>query len=563
MNIDRVEYSVIEPVGDTAGVKTTRKRKTQGVKLQGVKLQGDSPENQKASDKKSKMIARKSFNSDTDSGKKVLRARRVSKKTSLKQNKGNIPAKRPHVDLGAKIGLSKTADDGFSQIRNMAYSANDQRAIKAYVKTLRKEDWSDVGCRPLLERYDQLESIMNFEKMPLTPKERLQLAYHIEVEVPKIKNFANGFFISSTPSAKAEKFPPPRDIYLTKKGRIILMAKPELSTIASKGSYKEVFSAVKLYQSGTQVISKKTQQLKTEETVKQDIQARMSLSDDDDVEQLDREMNYYRQFKEANVPGIAKLRFYADITGKKATNEQYVHFFKPQAEDFEIFKLASFNQYDGSLEDKVGFTVSEKLKIFKDVTLSVEKIHEQGVIHGDLKTENILYKRDEDNSITTGVIDFGLSFDYKGKDAQMPECSYGSGQYGTLFASAPELLGKSAFRGSLVETECWALGIAFYEIWSEKQVPWRKTIPKPDDFQELSTRERAAFINRLRTEILDFGEGCAKTFTALQKSKKLTLKQQAESVIYKMLELNPTKRITITEALNRFSKVGSAWSESN
>lgn len=88
--------------------------------------------------------------------------------------------------------------------------------------------------------------------------------------------------------------------------------------------------------------------------------------------------------------------------------------------DGDIRKL--FSIFD--LEERIDF-VNENL--YPSVKSGIEKLHEMGLIHADIKPENLLYKKDQDkNNIIVKIGDLGgsctLLFDETGKSTD-PKCS--------------------------------------------------------------------------------------------------------------------------------------------
>ncbi len=461
-------------------------------------------------------------------------------------------AKKPIPSVKKREREEKDEAAFLSEIQEMAYDPAKRGEIAGHIDVISKQ--VDLKEKPklnaLVERYYQLENLPNFEKQPMTCEERLQLAYHIEILVPKVKSAAKGTFVSSSPKAPSKTAPaPPRDYIITKKGRIVLLAKPELSQIASRGSWKEVYSAVKLYKVGTQVLSKKTGILKTVKTVTPSVQAVIPLQDKEEAKNVKREMDYYLRFKEKKVPGIAKLRVFMDITGKKSSQEDYVRVLKPmEGEKFTFYRVGVFDKYDGSLEKKMDLSLDATLDVMKQVVTTVKAIHDEKVIHGDLKLENILYKENEEGPPTCALIDFGLSFDDQGDETVLPENSYSSGSYGTNFATAPELIGKTNFKGDIYKTEVWALGVAFLELHSKTRAPWRKHFPEPPErFNEMSEKEQKAIMKKVSADVTAYGKHCAERIGQLEKKKKLTKEEEVELLLCKMLHIDPDERISLQE----------------
>lgn len=52
----------------------------------------------------------------------------------------------------------------------------------------------------------------------------------------------------------------------------------------------------------------------------------------------------------------------------------------------------------------------EKLKLCRILAHSVYRLHENGIVHGDLKPENSLLKRLESGAVTAKLIDFDNCF---------------------------------------------------------------------------------------------------------------------------------------------------------
>lgn len=60
----------------------------------------------------------------------------------------------------------------------------------------------------------------------------------------------------------------------------------------------------------------------------------------------------------------------------------------------------SLNFYEETIQEKIMFEIGK----------SIAKIHENGIIHGDLTTSNIIFQKKENNFGKIFIIDFGLGF---------------------------------------------------------------------------------------------------------------------------------------------------------
>jgi len=108
----------------------------------------------------------------------------------------------------------------------------------------------------------------------------------------------------------------------------------------------------------------------------------------------------------------------------------------------EIVKRKSFSEKDAS-------------RIMQQLFSALAYLHEHGIVHRDLKLENLLLVKESDPELTLKLADFGLSKLYSGKALQTA-C-------GTPFYVAPDiLLGDGYTEG----VDMWASGILLYVLLS-------------------------------------------------------------------------------------------------
>jgi serine/threonine protein kinase len=113
-----------------------------------------------------------------------------------------------------------------------------------------------------------------------------------------------------------------------------------------------------------------------------------------------------------------------------------------------------------SLKDYLATKEGEKLKISElrqllyNILLGLQAIHSIGIIHRDLKIENVVM-----NSIDTPkIVDFGFAREI---GTQMGVC-------GTLNYMAPELVEKHSTKKQSDKTDVWAMGVIFYYTFLKK-----------------------------------------------------------------------------------------------
>lgn len=116
---------------------------------------------------------------------------------------------------------------------------------------------------------------------------------------------------------------------------------------------------------------------------------------------------------------------------------------------------ATMIDYLDKFEEPLG--EDEVKKIFKKIVAGVEYCHERGVMHCDLKLENILINYNEDTMEITDVCisDFGLCSNKK-------LLKSGTESRGSVPYMAPELFYEGEFFDSKVD--CWSLGIILHAL---------------------------------------------------------------------------------------------------
>ncbi|XP_043934650.1 NUAK family SNF1-like kinase 1 [Protopterus annectens] len=116
-----------------------------------------------------------------------------------------------------------------------------------------------------------------------------------------------------------------------------------------------------------------------------------------------------------------------------------------------VMEYASVGELYDYVNDRLRITENEARIFFRQTVSAVHYCHKKGVVHRDLKLENILL--DEHRRVK--LADFGLSTLYK--KGQMLNTYCGS----PLYAS-PEVVNALPYQGP--EVDCWALGVLLYAL---------------------------------------------------------------------------------------------------
>ena len=99
------------------------------------------------------------------------------------------------------------------------------------------------------------------------------------------------------------------------------------------------------------------------------------------------------------------------------------------------------------------------MRLFREICKIVSYLHSKGIVHRDIKLENIMIStNDPESDMRPKLIDFGLS------KVLMP----GEGStdpYGTLAYCSPEIIARKAHTA---KTDVWSLGIVLYTMLTRR-----------------------------------------------------------------------------------------------
>ena len=170
----------------------------------------------------------------------------------------------------------------------------------------------------------------------------------------------------------------------------------------------------------------------TQEKVAVKVLEKDKITEEEDIERINREIKFLKKFKNINI-----IKIYEVIETSKS-----VYFIMEYAPGGELFNYIVKKKY---LDEK------EASFFFIQIIHALDFIHKHQIAHRDVKPENMLLT--ENNTIK--MIDFGLSNQYnKGSMLKTP-C-------GSPCYAAPEMLLVRKYAGSHVDI--WSAGITLYAM---------------------------------------------------------------------------------------------------
>lgn len=159
----------------------------------------------------------------------------------------------------------------------------------------------------------------------------------------------------------------------------------------------------------------------------------------------------------------------------------------------------------------------DAVRIARNLLSAVMYLHEQGIVHRDIKLENVLcVDEDESKPVRVKLADFGSSTTITSKRRQL-NTAVGTGYY-----LAPEIIEEKEY-GTAVDM--WACGVLFY-IMLSSQLPFLGSDPEE-------------YLENVLAQDVTFAEEDWKGIS-----------KDAQEFIQRLMVREPEKRMTASEALN-------------
>ncbi|KAJ3339641.1 MAP/microtubule affinity-regulating kinase 3 [Gonapodya sp. JEL0774] len=191
-----------------------------------------------------------------------------------------------------------------------------------------------------------------------------------------------------------------------------------------------------------------------------------------------------------------RLSYVVVYAGQVGETHDHVYLVMEHVDGGELF---DFIVASGRLKE------TQARRFFRQCVSALEYCHMSCLVHRDLKPENMLV----DSRGQVKIVDFGFVNTFHPDEHLNTFC-------GSLLYAAPEMIGKSEYRGSTVDV--WSLGIVLYALLTGN-------LP----FNERTPQDMYRLITTARYEVPEF------------------LSDDAKHLLSRMLTVDPAKRANITE----------------
>jgi serine/threonine protein kinase len=219
-----------------------------------------------------------------------------------------------------------------------------------------------------------------------------------------------------------------------------------------------------------------------------------------------------------------------------------------------MWKVLSFTEYerkskpygcmflelaDGNFTDVIrNLRFEEVLKVTLALAMGLQAMHNKKLIHSDIKRSNALLRINPDGNVSSGWIDFGLTW-HVGTDS--PPDGFQNGHYGTRSSTAPEIFGIRGFQGYFQGAELWAFGLMLYRCFIKSEIAWRHLL-EIDSVLKV-TKEQKEEMKRIIFQEIEV------PLKALLEKKSLTKEEQFHCLIFKMIRQKSADRLDLKQVI--------------
>lgn len=356
------------------------------------------------------------------------------------------------------------------------------------------------------------KEITSISKLPyschrMQPVEMLGVCIGAELALERVANTTNALY------ARANELRASRSCVLDPKRRTFTILSKSNGSLDAEGAFKRVSDAIEVRILGDNAQARRVAHVrnKADETIRSS--------------ELDYEMRYGDIITSLHYQ--AKNRPYETKT--LLIQELYDH---------DLYIFTEFTPED----ERKKITLDEMIQVLEPVGKTLLKMHNDNIIHRDVKAKNILYRKNKEGKVEAKLIDFGHCYT-PNKENYPAKRKKG---YGTLRYSAPDLLEHPRMKGDplfLAKAEdAYALGECIYEVYLQQATPWGSL-----SYRALKKKKNA---EENRAEAIRLQKKEAQLLADMAGPNPKTAEKELIRIMSRLLEPDPKKRMQIAEFMD-------------
>lgn len=171
----------------------------------------------------------------------------------------------------------------------------------------------------------------------------------------------------------------------------------------------------------------------------------------------------------------------------------------------------------GDLYERGPYSEEQTRTITKQLLSAIKYMHDHGVVHRDLKFENIMWENNSPNA-EIKVIDFGLSRKFRAGEKDIM-----SEGVGTIYTMAPQVL-QGIYTS---QADLWSCGVIIYMLLTSHR--------------PFHSKNRNRLVDKIMRAKYDMSE-----------KRWAGISEEAMDIVQKLIMLDPKQRLTATAALQHF-----------
>jgi serine/threonine protein kinase len=215
--------------------------------------------------------------------------------------------------------------------------------------------------------------------------------------------------------------------------------------------------------------------------------------------------------------------------------------------DSRIYKVHKAGM---SIELKNKITIEDKVAITMDVIKGIKHLHDRGLIHSDIKPDNILLKKIGE-FIRAFVADLDLAFSKDDKEKRNKPAA------GTLTYIPPEELNRTLGNEISQKFDIWSLGVTLYALYYGKDLfltQYNEAVKRAADIEGPEKKKKIEKTKIFRRIMKELTQAEINEIFETAKNNDGSVPEEINNFIKSLMQINQKKRPNINKVMRAFEE---------